>query len=311
MIDTCNFWLDSTAMGTVNPFAVADYLTDTSVRESEKKGVGITGNLGNYIISINERGIFFSGSLAKFYLPSNVFTLTRATVKEALEKISDQLHVNVGAARLTRVDVSTVLPTKQPPANYYNYLGDKPHFARLQASADTLYYNTKKRQLVFYDKTKEAKSKGAIIPPALSRCNLFRYEVRFVNRLRQQFNQDQPTTALLFEPNFYCWLIRQWKKEFDTIKKLKANFMIDNVKRPNEAINIFLGSLIQKNGGQNAINDFLSDLKAKKTFSRPADYTRVKNKLMQMQMTPTKEPQQNDLIIELETAIADVARYAR
>ncbi len=64
----------------------------------------------------------------------------------------------------------------RPIPKYYPYLGSKRYFKRLQATNDTLYYNTSARQLIFYNKLKEAKSKGVIIPEVYRNEYLLRYE---------------------------------------------------------------------------------------------------------------------------------------
>ncbi len=141
MLDTVNFWIDRGSTTGGNPFAVLSYLSDIAEQRSDKLGYSASGKLGDYSIYCFERGLSLKGSLAKYYLPSNVYTLTRQTAAEAIEKMSDTLHTDITAATVTRLDVSTVIPTKRQPTDYYTGLGSKPRFKRLQATADTLYYN--------------------------------------------------------------------------------------------------------------------------------------------------------------------------
>jgi hypothetical protein len=154
-------WLDREATSGGNPFAIAPYLDEVTERQNERQGYTCTGRLRDYQVCITNSGVALLGSLAKYFLPSNVYTLTRATVQQAIEQMSDQLHTDVSAAKVLRADVSTVIPTMRPPADYYSCLGGKARFERVQATPDTLYYSTHTRQLVFYDKTKEAAAKRA------------------------------------------------------------------------------------------------------------------------------------------------------
>lgn len=311
MIDTLNMWIDAAAMAGGNPFAIAPYLTDIEEKQGEWRGYSIGGKLGDYSIYADRRGVSLRGSLAKYYLPSNVYTLTRATVQQAIEKMSDSLHLNIAAAVVTRADVSTVIPTKRPPVDYYSHLGAKPYYERIQATGNTLYYNTKKRQLVFYDKTKEAAAKRATIPPTLADCNLLRYELRFTSRLQKQLKQASPIqVATLYNPDFYYTLIQHWKQEFDTIQKLnRATTMIESIKTTGDAARGLFARLLQDGGGQAVIDEYIADLKARKVFANRQYYTRLKNDLNKVLQAPIE--QQGDLIEELEKAVSDVAKYAR
>ena len=117
------------------------------------------------------------------------------------------------------------------------------------------------------------------------------------------------TGATLTNSNFYYSIIQQWKKEFDTIKKNNPiSPMTDNIKTPKEAQNALFAVLLQEKG-QSCIDEFLADLKAKGVFPDPKYYSRLKTDLYRI-MQATKE-EKSELVKELETAIADIANYAR
>ena len=309
MFDTVNFWIDKGNMAGGDPFAVLPYLCSV-VEQMAETGYSCSGKLGDYTVYCYDKGISLKGSLANYYLPSNSCTLTRKTTVEALQRMSDELHLDMMAANVTRVDVSTVIPTKRQPADYFSSLGDKPRFVRVQATKDTLYYNQRAKQLAFYDKTKEATAKAILIPQALQKCNLLRYEMRFLRRLKKLCKMETPIKgATLTNSGFYYFIIQQWKKEFDTIKKNNPiSPMTDSIKTPKEAQEALFAMLLQQNG-QSCIDDFLNELKAKKTFSNPEYYSRLKAKLYRIMQAAKEE--KSELIKELETAIADIANYAR
>lgn len=310
MFDTVNFWIDRGNTADGNPFAVLPYLCEVVEQQSDKKGYSCSGKIGDYSVTCFQTGISLKGSLAKYYLPSNVYTLTRQTAKEALEQMSDETRLNMAAAKVTRLDVSTVIPTKRQPTDYYSGLGNKPNFKRLQAHQDTLYYNQQYRQLIFYDKTKEASAKGAIVPPTLTGCNLLRYEMRFLSHAQRLLKSPDPITgAILTDSGFYYSIVQLWKSEFETIKKINTiSTMTESIKTPKEAQTALFSILLQR-GGQSCIDEFLADLKAKGTFADPKYYSRLKadlNKIMQAQ-----NEAKSDMILELEKAISNVAKYAR
>ena len=54
----------------------------------------ITGNLKGFRISVSERGVNLKdGSLCKYYLGDNFQTLGRGDTKQAIEMLSDTLHL--------------------------------------------------------------------------------------------------------------------------------------------------------------------------------------------------------------------------
>lgn len=312
MYDTVNMWIDRDDTAGGNPFAVLPFLSDITEKQSERFGYSCYGQLGDYTVICYQAGISLKGSLAKFYLPSNFYTLTRQQTDEAVEKLSDQLHLDLGKAKVNRIDVSTVIPTKRPPSDYYSRLGNKPHFERVQTTKNTLYYQTQRRQLVFYDKLRETAAKGVERPSSLDELDHFlRYELRFMGKLPSQLKCSTITAKTLSDEDFYYSIVQRWKQEFETIKKIhQSNNMVNlkNIKTPKDAMSVLLAKLLQQNG-QNTINDFLADLKASNVFSDRKYYSRLKSDLTGLiQATGGNE---DDLTKELETAVNNFARYAR
>lgn len=307
MYDTVNLWLNGYDTLEGKPFEVLPYLSEITERQSER-GYSCSGKVLDYTVNVFESGISLKGSLCKSFFGDNLQTLTRQATKQAIEKLNDHLHIDLSTAKVTRLDVSTVIPTKRQPTEYYNYLGNKPYFERLQSTKDTLYYNNHQRQVVFYDKTKEAKAKDVQIPDIWQNSNLFRYELRYSKSLNKQL-KTTVTTSTLTDEVFYKGVIENWYNEFKTIQKLKKqNFMIDNIKTPKEAQEALFSFLLQE-AGQNLVTDYLNELKANDTFSDRKYYTRLKDTLNKMLVA--KNGNKSDLMQELETAIFDIARYTR
>jgi len=308
MFDTVNFWIDRVDISEGNTFGILPYLSEITERQNEKKGYSCTGKIMDYTASVFDSGISLKGSLAKSHFGDNLHTLTRRDTMQAIEELNDCLHIDINRAKVTRLDVSTIIPTKCPPSDYYIHLGNKPYFDRLQSTPDTLYYNNHQRQIIFYDKTKEAMTKGVQIPEILQNSNLFRYELRYTNRLNKQLNTDL-TARKLYNTDFYRFIIQSWHNEFKTIQKLKNQcFMIGNINTPKEAETALFAALLQEKG-QVIINEYLARLKAENVFKERQRYSELKRKLNTILQAPKGE--QSDLIKELETAIFDIARYAR
>jgi hypothetical protein len=223
-------------------------------------------------------------------------------------EIKRNLHTDLSTAKVTRLDVSTVFPTKRSPAYYYGYLGQKPRFERVQATKDTLYYNNYQRQIIFYDKGREATAKNMDIPDIWENSNLFRYELRYSKNLNRQLNAYVRALTLTDE-DFYHLIIQNWYNEFKTIQKLKEqSFMIEGINSKKEAKELLFAHLLQKEGA-GIIDELLNELKAKNAFVSRSDYTKLKADLNKMLVA--KNGNKSDLIQELEMVIFDIARYAR
>lgn len=309
MYDSVNFWIDR-AMVDNKQFTIARFLTNQSEHKS-KRGYSVSGMVGNYYANIYETGVRLSGSLPKFLLSDNIQTLNRSGVKIAIEKLSDELHLSINLAKVTRIDVSAVFPTNQPPANYFPYLGEKSRFKRIQATNDTLYYTTNKRQFVFYDKNKEAKTKGVVLPVDFSETNLLRVEARYTKRLCKQFNVEEITGKTLSDEDFYTKIIKSWANEYFSINKLKSlsNMDTSSIKNASDGVNMAFAMLLQKEG-QAFIDNYIADLKAKHTYSDPKSYTRVKNKLKSL-INTKQSSCQNELIKELNNSVREVLLNCR
>lgn len=309
MYDTGNFWLDRAMVGD-DPFTIAQYL-DNATEHNGERGYTVTGKAGDYSVLLMDAGISLKGSLPKYLLPTNIHTLNRSGVEDAINKLSDTLHLPIKGAKVTRIDVSTVLPVIRPVNDYYQYMGNKPHSQRLQATADTLYYNTKIKQLIFYNKIAEAKAKNMMIPAGFNGANLLRVEVRFTQRLQKQFNRTEITGSTLYEEKFYTEMVQRWGKEYFSIDKLKSIAFMNttSIKTPKDGVNALLSFLLQdKEPG--FINVYIADLKAKKTFDDPKYYTRLKDDLNKLTKATTIA-EQNELIRELDQSIREVILNCR
>jgi hypothetical protein len=289
-----------------DPFTIAQYLTDGAEHRSNLRGYTVTGKSGDYSVLLTDAGISLKGSLPKFLLPTNIHTLSRAGACQAVEKLSNTLHLPMKDAKVTRIDVSTVLIVDRPPSDYYPFLGNKPRYERLQATSDTLYYNTNKRQLIFYNKLAEAKAKGVNIPATFLGENLLRLEARFTERLPKQFNLPMVTGTTLTDERFYTGMVKRWGDEYFSINKLKSTSVMDtsSIKTPKDAKDILFSYLLQ-NTEAGFVEGFIADLKAKNTYTDPKYYTRTKDELEKLINAKIKA-EKSDLINELDTAVREV-----
>ncbi|MFH5885268.1 phage/plasmid replication protein [Halalkalibaculum sp. DA3122] len=130
------------------------------IKEHRQTGrIHYSGKLKNLSIYVSERGVSIRGSLAKYYLDDNLQTLTRQDTEQAINKLTDDLHIPVKKADVFRIDFAYNFVMKYEPTIYYNYLGGSQYFSRFR-QPKSLYYKNGKRTKLFYDKRSEAKNKA-------------------------------------------------------------------------------------------------------------------------------------------------------
>lgn len=309
MYDTVNFWLDRTIVGD-NIFSIAQYLSDVTESYNEKIGRQITGFIGNYRVTINGAGVRLTGSLSRFYLGTNVLSLTRETAYQAILCLSNKIHLPILKAKVTRIDISAVFILQMPIQMYLSKLGNKPYFDRILKTNGSLSYDTNKKQLTFYDKSAEQKAKKRKIPPNYINKNLMRYELKFSKNICNQLKISEITGETLTNKEFYSSLVKTWAAEYHSITKLKSMSLdnISDLKTPKDVLNRLLA--IQLNQmGIDEINKMFKALKANHNFSDPKSHTRLKNSLFR-EMNFSSGNNQNNLIVELNNEVNKILQLA-
>ncbi len=176
-----------------------------------------TGKLDNLKVSYNNQSIIINGSLCKYHYGENISTLTRQSTKETIEKLSDTLSFDVGKCDVTRADISTNVSTTYPPSVYYPYLGHLDRYER-NPFKGSLYYKQSTKEIIFYDKVKDAKAKGMEIPTEFKHTNLFRYELRLLKSLNKHLNQIVKAKDL-YDETTYTKVGSLWYKTYTDIEK--------------------------------------------------------------------------------------------
>ena len=93
----------------------------------------VSGYLDNALkISVSSGGVKISeGSLCKWFLGDNIQTLGRKETQQAIERLSDALHLPFEHADVTRIDIAQNFIVRYEPEVYYNHLGLANHYNRL------------------------------------------------------------------------------------------------------------------------------------------------------------------------------------
>ena len=108
MYDTLNFWLPRSEVGNISLSDVGNRLANAKEMTNCETGeLWMYGDIDNLKVTASIAGVSVKGSLARFFLPDNTYTLTRNMVKDAIEKLSDTVGMPLNRANVTRMDVST------------------------------------------------------------------------------------------------------------------------------------------------------------------------------------------------------------
>lgn len=81
-----------------------------------------------------------NGSLPKYHIGNNVEVFGRLQTKEAIENLSDILHIDMRAADVTGLDFSATIKVKNPAPEYLPLFGSCSTFIRVLYGTNTVYY---------------------------------------------------------------------------------------------------------------------------------------------------------------------------
>ena len=291
---------------------ISGYLDNGNENCSMKTGeVSVYGNVENIKVTQYFGGYSIQGSLPKFLYGNNVCQLTRKEVGQAIEKLSDRLHLPLNDARVTSIEVgANICLTKQHTA-YTRLLGDMPRMQRV-SMADSLYYQgsgkVHPRQYYFYDKVAEVRKSGGTMPQGLEAANMMRYEMRLNGRLPFQLSIPEFKGSTLQDREVYQELINRWLNGYLSINKL-VNMEDEHLKKGmsvKEAQEVFIAQQIAK-GGSSMIDEFIAKLKQNECFDNRLYYNRVKSNLQKL-ASKTKLSVDNGDIEELTAKVKQIAQ---
>jgi hypothetical protein len=253
MYDNVNFRIRQDEVGGVDFLSeIPCYLENVGEHRFNDEVV-VTGSLDGLKVVASRRQVTVKdGSFCKYYLGDNFQTMGRGDTKRAVEKLSDDLHLPIRKAAVTRLDIAQNFIVRQPPENYFNHFGELKYYKRgSMIEAGSLYYIQKHERLNFYDKNREQKSKGQPIPPLYDGRNVLRYEQRYMGRVATQLGVSDVTGALLYDEAFYIRLLNRWRDSYKAIQKLNditLNFDAMITKQGLYKMGVL--SLVEKVGGQ-------------------------------------------------------------
>lgn len=313
MYDKLKMWIDRDMVGESLPTISTHFDDCKTVVDKFTGEVREYGSIDGLKVSVNSGGLAVIGSLAKFYNADNILPLNRASTSDAIEMLSDRLHVDMNSARITSLEFGTHFLMKEAVPKYIDLLGDAPRLKRFRCTENTLYYRSSGKNEykvhTFYDKAAEIAKRGGIMPSGLYGTNLLRYELRFNRQLAQQLKANEVTGAVLYDRYFYKSMIDRYCEVYFSINKsrtLKTDIMtkIENV---TDAFEVIVARLIN-NSDQGEITAFIDELKQSKVFSDPKNYSRLKAKIKSI-ASKVDVTETNELMNELDNEIKNISSY--
>lgn len=311
MIDTINFLLTANKVGGVDFLAdTTPHLDDVGVHDYGNGCISVSGRLGNFNVIVTEAAVKVrDGSLCKHYLGDNFKTMGRRQIGEAVESLSDELHLPMGEAKVTRLDVAANIMMKYPPEVYFPYLGDKT-FAKRLAEPHGIYYVLSGGRLCFYDKVAEQKAHKDPIPELYAGKNVLRYEQRYIRRINKQLLYDV-TGGVLSNEYFYKRLLDNWLLSYKSIKKLadiNVNFEIMSNKKDFERGIMLLG--VNSIGGQEVLLQQIAEAQKKGILKRKQAYD-LRQKLNDVCSLKSALVVESGLVSELDKKMQQAIAFYR
>ena len=308
--DTVNFRLTKDDSDTDFLSETPCYLQDVNEHYFANGNTVLTGNLSGYTVSISDNQIKIKDcSLCKWHLGDNFKEMTRGDTKQAVERLSDLLHLPIDKAAVTRLDFALNIITKHPTDVYFGHLGTLNHYKRL-VQPDGVYYCQNTEKYVLYDKVKEQRKAGAVIPDLYQNKNVLRIEQRYLNRIG-----DRLKTAVkgetLYNETFYNRLLYRWRDTYNDIAKIndeKINLSIMKTKKDLNRLGIL--ALIERFGGQVEFLAQITELQKRGELSKKQAYD-LRTAIKKAMVTNERITAPNEVITELDGKVKRAVKFYR
>lgn len=277
MYDTVGMRLLVEAGRGVNLMKDIPPLLDTSEsRHPKNGGTYVNGWLGNLHIIVDEHFVKVTrGSLCKWHLGDNFRTLDRKATQEAVEHLSDALHLPMDESEITRLDFGTNLIMQHPVSVYLGHLGLLRHYSRVDAiEAGSLYYWSKGRVLNFYDKNRERTEARDPVPEPYSGHNVLRYEIRYKGRLARQLGRTDVTAADLYDRTFFDDMLHRWRDTYRAIQKINDRIPeFDMIRKKTDLYRLGVLLVAEAEGGQQALIGRIKRMQAEGKLTKQEAYS--------------------------------------
>lgn len=252
------------------------------------------GKYKGFELDINDFTITIIGSPSNYYV-GKANTLPYKQFRNAIEKLSKDLEIDLHCASLYRVDVNWNYITKKLIESYtHNLFLDLSRFKRLERGLGVIF-KTNSIAIDIYNKTQYLKDKKIINDIE----NWLRIEFRVLKDVNKilgiQYVSD------LYYPKNYKKLLSKFIKYYQNIRKQTLlNDDISTLKSPKEYKKLLELAGITQKGGFSSVYRDIEHMSKMKVFDNPNQKYRLRKELQNLAENPLiSKP--HPLIIELNT----------
>jgi len=308
MYDTLTFVISQADYNDISFIEIIpQYLTTIQANGESHQGYFVNGYLDTFRVNINTNRIKIeASSLARYINGDNQQGMSLQLTREAIQKLSDQLHLDVGQAKVTRIDFGRNIITKFKPETYLPYLGESVGYKRQQAG-DGVYYKNSTRILAFYDKIKEQKAKRHEVQKLFMGRNLLRYELRLKSHLERELNRTRVNGMLLCDEDFYIQLGKLWRDQYMKIIKLSSKTATFHPTQSTRDLMLSLAAMTVQDIGDDALLRMIAEWQQQETITnkQASDH----RKLIRDIVRRDRKALGNEFIDELDKKVKQATRF--
>ena len=234
----------------------------------------------------------------------------RKDTERAVEKLSDLLHLPIGKALITRIDVSQNFIMQHPPKVYMNHLGAMKNAARLE-EPNSLYYRKQDCGLCFYDKAREQRDKKEPLPELFENRNVLRYEQRYERRIAKHLGVTEVRASMLYDEAFYIDLLNRWRDAYTSIQKIndvQLNFEVMRNKKDLNRMGVL--ALVENVGGLNAMMNQIAEAQQQGKLNKKQAYD-LRQAVKDACALKDGLVVENEAIAELNKKVVEAVRFYR
>ncbi|HEV7329649.1 MAG TPA: phage/plasmid replication protein [Flavisolibacter sp.] len=270
----------------------------------------ITGRLGNLRVIVTQNAVTVKdGSLTKWYLNDNLKMMSRGDIQRAFEKLSDCLHLPMFEADVKRLDFGKNIMLNHAVTAYLPYLGSNGRYTRLEQKT-AVNYKITGRELCFYDKVAEIKSRGENVPALYEGRAVGRYEKRYLHNIPKYFRRRSVNGHTLYDEHFYSELINDWYKDYLSIQKqktVKIDLSMITTKEQMKMLGVL--SLVEMQGGKLAALQNIKERQLRKELTKKQAHDL--KELIELSTKLKLQTKESDLIIEFDGKMREAVKYFR
>ena len=208
-----------------------EHLIQNKVISIKDDTYSISFNVSNFKIRIRFNSedipikLFFYGSLPKYYYGNNLAQLDWDSTKKAIQKLSDELSLDLDDAILTRVDVGINLIVKNPVHEYISSLVSFPRLESMRFKDSVKFFSKSNyKAITFYDKLNEIRGKDKSIYNSIDEVyrnsNILRFEVCLMKSLKRKLGLDRVYVKDLYRDTVQSKLERILFNYYDKVVKV-------------------------------------------------------------------------------------------